>query len=228
MAISDHYLLTASHAVQWVSEERGVVDPDHTTLTYPPLSLPKGNVFADFRIRGAQDFFDEIDRNDMIDNPSEDDYTLECFAFADSHDPERLYFVEEMEDTEPSLDLMLLYSPRPLPHATYPKPAKSRTNPYQSYHVGLVAYHGDETRSIYRDYPSTSRADLTWALNKLMPDRLTIIQGTTSPDSRDDRNMIYHRCSSAAGSSGGALVNGDGEIVGIALGSDYSNVRYTY
>ena len=36
IAISDHYLLTATHAVQWITEQRGAIDPQDTKL----LSVP--------------------------------------------------------------------------------------------------------------------------------------------------------------------------------------------
>jgi hypothetical protein len=108
---------------------------------------------------------------------------------------------------------MVLYSPDPLPHVAYPKPSKSRRDPYTQTEVSLIAYHGDESRSIYLDYPLTPRQVLTDALNKLNPDRLTIIKGITGV--RNDRDLIFHRCSSAAGSSGGALVNSNGEMIGM-------------
>ena len=36
VAISEHYLLTATHAVQWIANERGPIDPKETKVMYFP------------------------------------------------------------------------------------------------------------------------------------------------------------------------------------------------
>ena len=211
IAISPNHLITAGHTVHWLTELRGPALPDRTSITF----IPRQGYNSDSRIRAGQDFDDTIDRNDMLVYPSEDDIELEIYAFADGHIPTELYVVDSKEDFDMETDLMILYSAKELPHKTYPKPAKSRPTPYHSTQIGLIAYHGDETVSIYLDYPYTKTSDLDDALDKLIPDRLTLVKGVTG--TRNDPNLVYHRCSSAAGSSGGALVNDKGELVGTTL-----------
>src|SRR5271155_472382 len=83
----------------------------------------------------------------------------------------------------------------------------------QSTQIGLLAYHGRGSGTLHRDYPNTSRADLGPAIKKLIPNRLTLVQGVTGV--RNYPEIIYHRCSSSAGSTGGALVNNNGELIGM-------------
>jgi hypothetical protein len=151
----------------------------------------------------------------MIKEPSEDDFDLQVYSFADGHDPSELYVVDGMDDPAAETDLMILYSHKKLPPKSFPKPAKSERIPFQSTEIGLIAYHGVEAESIYLDYPYTKDADLETALDKLVPDRLTLVKGITGV--RNDPHLLYHRCSSAAGSSGGALINNSGELVGMIL-----------
>ena len=170
---------------------------------------------TDSSIYAAQDFFDPINRNDMIDHPCNDDYPLQIYAYADGKDTSQIYLMQSLNDMETEVDMMVLYSPDPLPHAAYPRPAKSRPSPYSQTEVSLIAYHGDESRSIYMDYPTTPRQAITETLNSLNTDRLTIVKGFTG--ARNDPDLLFHRCSSAAGSSGGPLVNCNGEMVGMTM-----------
>jgi len=147
-----------------------------------------------------------------LEEASPDDKVLQPYVYADGHDPNDFYIVEPMDDLPSELDIMLLYSPHPLGHSQYPRPARSKPIPYSPYDIGLLAYHGTETRSIYLDYPQTTRPDLTKALNKLFPNRLTFIKAITGR--RNEPGLIHHRCSSAAGASGGALINSNGELIG--------------
>ena len=112
-------------------------------------------------------------------------------------------------------DLVILYSPKTLPHSTYPVPSKLTVSPSQPTEIALLAYHGDETVTIYDDYPYTSRDDVDAALDALYYDRLTLIRGQKGQ--RDDPYLLYHLCSSAAGASGGPLVNSHGELIGTIL-----------
>ena len=75
---------------------------------------------SDSSIYAAQDFFDAINRNDMIDHPCNDDYALQIHAYADGHDPSHVYLMDSMEDMSTEVDMMILYSPNPLPHTAYP------------------------------------------------------------------------------------------------------------
>lgn len=147
-----------------------------------------------------------------LEEASPDDKVLQPYAYADGHDPNKLYTVEPTDDLPSELDIVLLYSPHPLGHSQYPRPAKSKLVPYSPQDIGLLAYHGTETRSIYIDYPQTTRRDLNNALNKLFPNRLTLVKAITG--TRNEPGLIHHRCSSAAGASGGALVNSNGELIG--------------
>jgi Trypsin-like peptidase domain len=135
------------------------------------------------------------------------------YAYADGKETNQIYVMESIYEMDTEVDLMVLYSPAPLPHASYPKPGKSRPLPYSQTDISLIAYHGDESRSIYLDYPTAPRQSITDVLNSLNTDRLSIVKGITG--SRNDPNLIFHRCSSAAGSSGGPLVNGQGELIGM-------------
>jgi len=151
----------------------------------------------------------------MNKEPCEDDFDLQVYAFADGHDPSKLYVVDDMDDPATETDLMILYSPKKLYPNSFPKPAKSRPIPYRPTGIGFIAYHGVEARSVYFDYPYTKYSDLDAALDKLVPDRLTLVKGVTGV--RNDPHLIYHRCSSTSGSSGGALVNYAGELIGMTL-----------
>jgi len=153
-------------------------------------------------IRAGQGFYDSIDRDDMFGYPSDDDIEVHIVAFADGHPPDELYVVNNSQDILSELDLTLLYSERELSHEAYPKPAKSKPTPYHPTPISLIAYHADETaESIFLDYPYTSETDLNAAIDKVVPDRLTLIKGVTGLP--NDPNFVYHRCSSTVGSSGG-------------------------
>ena len=180
------------------------------------MYIPSGACFSNkhFSLRAGQDFEDAIDRDDMFVYPSDDDLELEVLAFADGHPPTEIYVVDHPQDVESETDIMVLYSAKELSQTTYPKPAKSRPAPYQSTPISLIAYQGDETRSVFLDYPYTAESDLNATLDSIIPDRLTLTRGVTGL--RNDPNFIYHRCSSTAGSSGGALANENGGLVGIA------------
>jgi hypothetical protein len=151
----------------------------------------------------------------MIKEPCEGDFDLQVYSFADGHNSSELYVVDDMDVPATETDLMILYSPKKLHPKSFPKPAKSKPIPYKSTEIGLIAYHGVEAESIYLDYPYTKDADLENALDKLVPDRLTLVKGVTGM--RNDPHLLYHRCSSTAGSSGGALVNNNGELVGMTV-----------
>ena len=185
--------------------------------------FPDNNVCPDNSIRAAQDFEDDIDRDDIIKEPCEDDFDLQVYSFADGHDPSELYVVDDMDVPATETDLLILFSPKKLHPKSFPKPTKSKPIPYQSTEIGLIAYHGVEAESIYLDYPYTKDADLDAALDKLVPDRLTLVKGVTG--ARNDPQLLYHRCSSTAGSSGGALVNNNVELVGMTPVECHSNGR---
>lgn len=209
IAISPHYLLTAAHAVIWDSELRGTRHLDRAHIK----SYTHSERGPNDSIRAGHDLHDDIDRENMLDYPSDDDYELQIYAFADGHSQTQLYVIgPEYESLDSMLDLVILYSPEPLQHEFYPKPSKAHFIACST-EIGLIAYHGDETESIYEDYPYTEPEDLDVAMDSLMADRLTLVKGRlgmrTSPE------MIFHRCSSTAGASGGALVDINGHIFGM-------------
>ena len=149
----------------------------------------------------------------MLDYPSDDDYELQIYAFADGHNRTQLYVVGPgYQSLDSTLDLVVLYSPEPLQHEFYPKPSKAHLIP-SSAEIGLIAYHGDETETVYEDYPYTEPEDLDHAIDSLVADRLTLVNGRLG--TRTCPEMIFHRCSSTAGASGGALVDANGRIFGI-------------
>ena len=224
IAISPNHLIAAGHSAHWLTKFRGRAVPEHTSLVYIPHEHASLTTYH-FSLRAGQDFEDVIDRDNMFIYPSNDDLELEVVAFADGHTSTEVYIVDQPQDVESETDIMVLYSAKKLPHTTYPKPAKSRSAPYQSTQISLIAYQGDETRSVFMDYPYTAESDLNATLDSIIPDRLTLIRGVTGL--RNDPNFIYHRCSSTAGSSGGALVNENGDLVGIASCVLCSNDRYS-
>jgi hypothetical protein len=148
-----------------------------------------------------------------LGKPHERDLEVQVYAFADKHDPEKLYVVQDLDDFPAAMDLVVLYSPKKLSKNIYPKPQKSASTRSQSTQIGLLAYHSRESGTLHRDYPNTSHADLGAAIKKLIPNRLTLVRGVTGV--RNYPELIYHRCSSSAGSTGGALVNNNGELVGM-------------
>jgi hypothetical protein len=161
-------------------------------------------------IRIAQDFSTDIDRDDMHHYPSLDDPVVTVYRFADGHDPNQIYVVEDETEGPPTeLDLAILYSPTKLSHAKFPRPGKSPPSPMP---VSLIAYQGDETAKITKEYPHTDPQELNRALDELQTDRLSIVSGITG--TRNEPGRIYHRCSSATGASGGVLVNNQGQMIG--------------
>jgi hypothetical protein len=212
IAIAPHFLLAAGHSAHWLTKFRGRIVPEGTSLVYAPCRGFVAN--KRFSLRAGQDFELEIDRDDIFEDGSEDDFSLVVYAFANGRPADEVYVVENPDDTSSETDIMVLYSAQPLPHASYPRPAKSRPSPYRSTQISLLAYQGDETSSVYEDYPYTTSSDLDAALDSIITDRLSLVKGVTG--SRSDPHFIYHRCSSTAGSSGGALANENGELVGMS------------
>jgi len=211
VAISDHYLITAAHCLHWESSLRG--EPyylEQTSLRSYFLIQHQANG----RIRIGHDLDDDIDRTNMIEYPSEGDLNVQVYAFADGHDSDRLYVIDDLDEFRSETDLVILYSPERLQHESYPKPSKARINHHQPADIALIAYQGDESATVSKDYPYTSHQDLDSALDGLHPDRLTLIRGCTS--TRYDPELLYHRCSSTSGASGGALANSRGELIGMS------------
>jgi hypothetical protein len=192
--------------MEWITPFRG--PSEHAIISLK--SIPR-ELSADVRISAMQDFDAPVVRtNTRLRKPQEGDLEVQVYAFADKHDPEELYVVQDLDDFPAEMDLVVLYSPKKL---TYPRPQKSASTRSQSTQIVLVAYHSREPWTLHRDYPSTLRADLSATITKLIPNRLTLVQGVTGV--RNYPELIYHRCSASAGSMGGALVNNNGELVGM-------------
>ena len=112
-------------------------------------------------------------------------------------------------------DLVLLYSAKPLRHKQYPSPAKFSTalpEDYSQSQISLIAYNGDPSFSTFKDYPDTPREALEAAFDGLMPNRLSFTTAMTGL--RHAEGLIYHRCSSLVGASGGRRVSENGDLVG--------------
>jgi len=162
IAISDHYLITAANAMQWITPFRG--HSEHGTIS--------------LKISAIQNFDDPVIRTQTrLRKPHEGDLEVQVYAFADKHDPEKLYVLQDLDDFPAEMDLVVLYSPKKLSKNTYPKPQKSASTRSQSTQIGLLAYHGRESGTILRDYPNTLRADLGATIKKLIPNWLTLVQG---------------------------------------------------
>ena len=195
----------------WDSELRGTLHLDRTHIK----SYPNSECGPNDSIRAGHDLHDDIDRENMLDYPSDDDYELQIYAFADGHNRTQLYVVgPEYESLDSMLDLVVLYSSEPLQHDFYPKPSKAHLIACSA-EISLIAYHGDETETIYEDYPYTEPEDLDDAIDSVVADRLTLVKGRLG--TRTSPEMIFHRCSSTAGASGGALVDANGHIFGMIL-----------
>ena len=197
--------------MQWITPFRGHSEHGTISLKY----IPREQLSADVRISAMQNFDAPVIRTQTrLRKPHEGDLEVQVYAFADKHHPEKLYVVQDLDDFPAEMDLVVLYSPKKLSKNTYLiKPQKSAPTRSQSTHIGLLAYHGRESGTILRDYPNTLRADLGATIKKLIPNRLTLVQGVTGV--RNYPELIYHRCSPSAGSMGGALVNNNGELVGM-------------
>ena len=126
----------------------------------------------------------------MIEYPSEADLEVQVYAFA-GHDSNQLYVLNDLNEIRSETDLVILYSPENLQHQSYPKPSESKMDRYQPADIALIAYQGDESYTVYKEYPYTSPQDLDSALNGLHPDRLTLIIGRRS--TCYDPQLLYHR-----------------------------------
>ena len=66
-------------------------------------------------IHARHDLHDDIDRENMLAYPFDDDYELHIYVFADRHNPTQLYVVGPgYQSLDSMLDLVVLYSPEPL------------------------------------------------------------------------------------------------------------------
>ena len=176
-------------------------------------------------IRIAQDFSDDIDRTDMQNEPGQDDLIVHVYRYADGHNPNEIIVLDRDGEEPPTeLDLAILYSPTKLNHKCFPLPGKSRPTPYRPTPISLIAYQGCEGEGIYHMYPNTDQDELDVALDSLQYDRLTMVNAVTGI--RNEDGVIYHSCSSTTGTSGGILVNEEGEMMGIfSLGRICSDRR---
>jgi Trypsin-like peptidase domain len=221
VAISDHFLLTAAHCLYWEHDIRPSASDDEASCWFAFYPDHTNN-----SIRICHQLDDDVDRLDMFYEPSPDDPIVTVFQYADGHDSSKIYFVDDPTfGADTVLDLALLYSPTPLGHSRYPVAGRSNPldRPYSPSTVSLLAYHAETGIDVYRDYPNTDRRLLDAALDKIQPDRLTLTSAVTGV--RDVLGVIYHRCSSAAGASGGPLLNAQGEMIGIIGGSFITNCR---
>jgi Trypsin-like peptidase domain len=216
IAIDPYHLLTSAHVLEF---NLGHAKVDVHRLQYRYASLFVRSNFP--RIRVLHDHSgNSISRGTMYQVQS-GGYDCEIVAYCDGYDPK----VVRTTSSSPiplEKDLVLLYSPQPLPCKDFPLPSRGHAPPYDNpsnvtlQKVFLLSYNG--TPNLAEEvthYPHTPLKTLETALDKLYPEALSFAQGSTAAN-RWERDTIFHRISTHCGSSGGGLFNSNGELIGSA------------
>ena len=109
-------------------------------------------------------------------------------------------------------DMVLLKLARPLQSVSeFPTPSPV-PNTVGVFRVNLLGYNGNPPGTIFNDYPQTSHLALTNSLRNLWIDRLSLCRSETGV--RKDPIVLYHKCDSYGGSSGGPIVDSNGSVIG--------------
>jgi hypothetical protein len=157
--------------------------------------------------------------------PDTKDIDVELIAYADGHSTTGIRTVHNSM-VPLAFDCALLYSQTSLGLRDYPTPGRSHNPPHDTLatnvpmSVALLSYNSIPSSTELRDrYPNTRINLLSNAIRDLWINRLSYATGSTSTASFDI-DAIYHRISSLAGSSGGAILDSQGNFIGNFFLSD--------
>lgn len=164
--------------------------------------------------------------------PDTKDVDVELIAYADGHSTTGIRTVHDSM-VPLAFDCALLYSQTSLGLKDYPTPRRAHHPPHDRpttncpMNVALLSYNGLPSPTELEDhYPNTPIDSLYNAARDLSIDRLSYTTGFTSTASFGI-DAIYHRVSSLAGSSGGAILDSQGNLIGkFFLSDELTNEGY--